>query len=331
MEMMQLEAIVQELPENRNYWLVRTMGGKWFEEFIASSYIAIGWNALSISAIRSIKSETELREHIKEKFPKSINNGLTATHLIRFASEIKPNDIIVIPNYGSSDFAFGEVAGPAYDYPDFMIDEKRCPFTKRMKVNWITRSSTLSLDYSLAAIKYTQVTISNINYYSDKIDQVIGGFVYTKGALGYLVLGAGHDGIIPVNDIISFLNSLLEAAKKIDPEFNTDNIGIKINVQSKGTMVLIGVPAIILAMAAAMTTIAPSQISFKSGFGPASASIDIHTSGTMDAIIKYKEQAHRHNLETLRSDATKLGVKIPTSAPTDEVQIDPIDQNKFDQ
>ena len=37
--------------EERNYWLVRTDGGNYFEDFTRNNYIAIGWDYLTLERL----------------------------------------------------------------------------------------------------------------------------------------------------------------------------------------------------------------------------------------------------------------------------------------
>jgi hypothetical protein len=322
-----MEVIVQSLPSNRNYWFVRTIGGRWYKEFISSQYVAIGWNELKLTAIDSAQTEKELQEYVSQKLSteKAKRQRLTAGHMIRFVKEMKKNDIIIIPNDGGTEYAFGEISGDVYeDESAVFVDDKNptCDFMKRRKVNWIKRCKSSALDPALAAIKYAQPAINNLKDYAAKIDQVIGGFIYTKNDQGYMVLNAGSNGTIPVNDVLGFLSSLLAAAKEIDPNINTDDIGIKINMQSRGFLVFIGVPITILCLAAAVATISPTEIKFKASYKSFESSLEVKTTGSMDALLKYKEQAHRHDLEKLKKEAGKLKVSIPGPSCSDEIAED---------
>lgn len=39
--------MVKILNDKTNYWLVRTAGGAFYDQFVAGNYVGIGWNEIS--------------------------------------------------------------------------------------------------------------------------------------------------------------------------------------------------------------------------------------------------------------------------------------------
>ena len=54
-------------------------------------------------------SKDQLKEHIIEKDSSIERPGYVASQILRFCNEIRKGDIVLIPNEGSEEIAFGEV------------------------------------------------------------------------------------------------------------------------------------------------------------------------------------------------------------------------------
>lgn len=54
-----LAKVIKSIPNNTHYWLVRTMGGDYYEEYIKNGYIAIGYNDISLDEIKWAVAEKE--------------------------------------------------------------------------------------------------------------------------------------------------------------------------------------------------------------------------------------------------------------------------------
>lgn len=99
---------ITEIDTNRNYWLVRTKSGKYFDEFYIDGFIGIGWNKISDMTI--INSDQEaVKNIIKQGYPDENRPGLIANQIIRFVKEMKKGDIVLIPSKNSRYVAFGEL------------------------------------------------------------------------------------------------------------------------------------------------------------------------------------------------------------------------------
>ena len=61
MEYCDFESLIGDLKElntQQNYWMVRTMGGAYYGEFVRGNYVAVGYNNISLGDLRHLP-ETE--------------------------------------------------------------------------------------------------------------------------------------------------------------------------------------------------------------------------------------------------------------------------------
>src|SRR5699024_521605 len=129
------------IPESRNYWLIRTQGGRFYNEFRRRNEIGVNWNEVTANDIKSL-SEIDIRKLISKHYPKSKNKSRIVNQLRIFENIIKTNDIVVITGLASNKFSIGKVLSDSSyeierDRNKVEEDKKYCPYTKRKKVKWI--------------------------------------------------------------------------------------------------------------------------------------------------------------------------------------------------
>lgn len=250
--------------ENRNYWLVRTKGGDYFEDFYLSGddnigYVGIEWN--EITEIIDGESKEELSERISKIYPKEKQQQWTyiAGIIIKFINEIKKGDIVLIPSAKSKTIAFGEILDDEIYLAEENEDDQSIldiwddleaesvgnkkevtPMKKRRRVKWFKHVSRQKLDPDLRQIIYMHQTIVDLSPYAQFVDRTLSDF-YIKGEDCYFTYRVNKPQNIPymqmsrflsINDrIIEIINSNEE---QLGVSFGNDDLVLKINVQSKG-------------------------------------------------------------------------------------------------
>lgn len=233
----------------RNYWLVRSMGGDYYDAFTKRGFIAIGYNKISLDEIKLAayykgKANEELRKIIENKdFNLSkdeenpYNSMYAASQMLKFYSDIKRGDIVIIPGKDSSQISIAEVVSNAYEDHDGM---EFCPFIKRRKIDVIKQTSRNLLNPELQLMFNSRHIISNVNKYSEFIDNTIYDF-YQKDDTTFLVLRVKQEEEI---DAVDF-NLIPEIIKKIDElaaehniPINSKGVKMKICVQSPGDILV---------------------------------------------------------------------------------------------
>lgn len=267
--------LVPYISTDRNYWLVRTEGGKYYESFYHNKYIAIDWNDLdeqffNTTRYQSIDYNIEpiitkelLMNFYEQKFSGNKDKvkqyvrkyQRIATMVNRFAFGMKKGDIVLVPSTDSDQISFGEILDDQQyfedNFPETTPQErdspKFCPFVKRRTVRWLKTVNKRDLDSNLYSLLYSQHVINLISKreYAHFIDRTLDS-IYIKGDTAHLILNVKQKGDI---NALSFADMIKDSVKIINDfsqqypsvkEINGNKIKIKANVQSPGPIELFG-------------------------------------------------------------------------------------------
>lgn len=121
-----LAKLVPVFQDDTTFWMIRTKGGNFYDEFLRNSYIAIGWNYLSKSKLDSTL-EGQLREELKHTEYPEKNAGTAIGKSNRFVYNMKSGDIALI--VGSNRVAFAIIG----EY--FEGDPSVCTVTRELEVH----------------------------------------------------------------------------------------------------------------------------------------------------------------------------------------------------
>lgn len=240
---MELEKLIEnigELNPNRNYWLVRTDSGQFYDVFKEGNYIGIGWNKITIENLSRLNITA-----IKEKIAKEYNYDLESSYgkskctqiynkLNRFR-ELKKGDVVIIPSRASFRLAFGIIEDDVV-YSD--IDNRdQCPYYKRRKINWITEKTITDLDPIFYLVKQSRHAISSIQKYHNAIDNILNN-LYIKEGYGHYVLDITTTDEINVNSLLGLVDGVQALLDKLNKHFelgeDITSSSIKLNLQSPG-------------------------------------------------------------------------------------------------
>ncbi|MEO2070779.1 MAG: hypothetical protein ABGW99_05510 [Zunongwangia sp.] len=248
MNQFEIDEVINSLTRinsDRKYWFVRTQAGDFYETFLENSYIAIGYDTIRLSIIKSANenkhAKKALSEAIKKKFPEETRPGYIGNQLIDFTYRIKQGDIVVIPSSGSSHISIGEVKStPVFEVND-PLSKKDCHFLKRKSIEWLKMHVPLkTLDSQLLRLKYTQRTVTLIpEDLTSYIDRNIVP-LYVKDNNAHLALNVQKTDHLSAYNLFGAWADLLELADEFgdseDIEINKEDFDIRINVQSPGTI-----------------------------------------------------------------------------------------------
>lgn len=238
---------VRSIPTDRNYWFIRSYGGKLYEEFFERSYVGIGFNSVPFEYIRqaserSSSSADNLKEYLRVNY--NLNNGSEtrwANQLVAFESKVKIGDIIVVPSDNSDEFAIGEIIGNTKIVDDnrtFNFNDNYEPYPeKRKEVNWIKKVKRLNFIGDTRSMISSHQAISSINFMSEFIESNISSLFF-RGDFGYFTLKINRDEDINAFDLNRLLSNLTYFYKELCKELGEDDneeLFIKIKVQSKGS------------------------------------------------------------------------------------------------
>ncbi len=300
----------------RNYWFLRTQGGKYFQEFYFEKYIAIEWNKLNNLDYITKNDYDIISGKISELYPDNKKPGYTAKQIKRFVSEMASGDIILIPSENSDKIAFGILEGEIYlqekkqidnlfeSILEDDIDDKIEHLIKRRKVKWIDVVNRERLDPYLYRIIYSHSTIVNAKPYEVFIDRALHP-IYIKNELAYITYRVNKTEDVSGYELCKFINGNLEIADKFIKKNNLSDdikkIQAKINVQCPGDIQIIGGIFIIFVIACVSTIILGGEVSF--------LGLKFKTDGLSDKIKEWVELIHSYKIEKNIEDGLKESSK----------------------
>lgn len=245
-ELMNPQNTIPIIPPGKNYWLVRTQGGRYYSDFRKGGFIAINWDLITTDDIRNMTPE-ELSLKVRQEYPKITSTksaNRTANQLRIFNHVIKKGDTIIITGVSSNRLSIGEVLeSETYteyiDQDKYEKNNKICPFLKRKKVRWIKELRKYELDMELfKLLQHSQHTISEANNYGDLIEGLIHNF-FIRGDQAQIQLQVKKKGNIPAIDFFPMGAEILQLAKEFNDYSKVYNIDLnsvatKVNVNSPG-------------------------------------------------------------------------------------------------
>ena len=256
MDLLEVKQIFDEIinvRSNTQYWLIRTMGGDFFKEYITRGYVAIGYNEVSLSEIKyavsygdsageMLRTIFETKEQLKkdQEDGEEINSQYAISQLLKFYKEIHVGDIIVMPGRNSDSVAIARVESEVYEEPNVSKLTGVCNFAKRRKITLLKRTCRSALNPKLQLMFNSRHIVSNANNYSNYIDNCISDF-YQKDGCTNLVLRVKQEDNIKASDfgIIPELISLVsDFAKEQGFDIDVDDIKAKMCVQSPGDILM---------------------------------------------------------------------------------------------
>ncbi|MFB8427030.1 hypothetical protein ACFC4S_34370 [Priestia megaterium] len=342
--------LVPYISANRNYWLVRTEGGTYYDSFHLNGYIGVSWNELDYNFFNQEKytgenptvSKEDLTAFYEQKYFNDEekmqyylkNSKRISTMVNRFVFEMKKGDIVLIPSASSETIAFGEIMDDHVFFennlpetpPQEKYDYAYCPFVKRRSVRWLKDVRKDQLDSNLYTLLYSQHTINHIDdeKYGHYIDRTLDS-IYIKGDKAHLVLNVQQTGDINAlsfADIITGSVKIINGFRQEYPDVgNIDGkkIKIKANVQSPGPMELFGSITEVLLLTSIVVDVFGVPINkFKIiGFWKKEKSDELKDAAKLLESKEFKEYKKKvlpqhSTINELRENLEELNVESPT-------------------
>lgn len=170
---------ISAISSQRKYWMVRTMAGAYYADFIRNNYIAIGYNEISLQQLNNLpQSNKQAKDALKalyeDAYPENRSSGHPVSQLLRFAREVRIGDIVIIPSESAMHVAIGVITSEMYEVEELDPDvDNRCQFKKRMRVDWKSFSRRKKLSPSLQMMFVSRHPISDVTSYAPYIDSQI--------------------------------------------------------------------------------------------------------------------------------------------------------------
>ena len=257
---------IPSVSEGIHYWIIRTNGGDYYEDFTLHEYISISWDYVSLSILYT-KDDDEIKRLIEvyEKMsttPEDSDDESDGTtkgkitailnKINRFVFEIDKGDIILIPSKNSDRIAIAEVVGDVYETENYVESYLQanptteiipCPYRKRRKIKVLKTITKGQMDIYLARGFNSQHALSCMDEYAPYINRTIYG-IYSRGDELHTTLHAGHPNGLTLKELVEFSTLLEKTASSIAQQceipFNPSQVEVKLNIHSPGLIELIG-------------------------------------------------------------------------------------------
>ncbi|WP_088033463.1 restriction endonuclease [Evansella clarkii] len=312
---------VTQINPYRNYWLVRTQGGDYYDEFFHDNFIAINWDAFDNLEQFAQTEKALMLNEIERRYPKE-QPGRIYGQIFRFLFEINNGDIVMIPSKNSTHISFGIVKSETFihEITESALDENVCPFKKRRNVEWVKTVKRAELDPYLYRMMQSHHTINNANDYADVIDRTLHSF-YVKNGKAHLVLKVKQDDEIAAVDLLEALNNFLDIIPYVKDPMNEEKtyskevVDLKLRVQSPGIIEFISqvAPWAVLGMGLALNYIVGGKI--KGTFTKERQEVEASSDGMLEKLLKIKQHSDKHELKRIeeanKHSIEKLKIETP--------------------
>ena len=257
---------IDYFPSDINYWLIRTNGGRWFEEFfelnhvtiISDNYYLSDFN--NLNTLKQFKNRVKtLNNRIQNKISKKFSHladeernkliklltlssrqcTVLSKRLFTFIQKINIGDYIIIPNINSNSYKIGIVKSNANEYSTTKMkainrkakSDKFTPSNNKLyrKIEWIKEINKYELDSEILNKTYNHQTIINLTEYKNKINSLLNSIFIQDGLL-HINLNVSRKESIN-NKLWLKLHNTIDYIESIA---NSETEAIKVDVQSPG-------------------------------------------------------------------------------------------------
>jgi hypothetical protein len=310
-----------KIPESKKYWLIRTNGGRYYNEYKRDGFIAINWDSISIGDIETMSPE-ELALQVKLEYPDKPGHKRTANQLRIFSNLLKTGDTVIITGYSSNKLTIGEIAE---DQPfSVIVNEKLieenpnvCPYQKRKRVIWGPTYHKFDIDIELyKMLQHAQHTISSADDYADAIEGLTRNY-FLRGNTAYLALRVRKNGKIPMSEFFPMGTEILKIAQEFN-EFSSlvkldiSDIETKINVNSPGKIKFLGTAITITAIGLILVGLIGGKFSIKTPEKYGSLDLELSTPGLIQEVNKFIKARKETGLKEQILEQYMDGLEIET-------------------
>lgn len=250
---MTLDNLYPIISNDVNFWMIRTQSGFFYDEYLSKEFIAIGWNLLRESDLKSSLSkeyEESLKQQIKNQYGVKVP-GTVINKCNKFYRDIKTGDFAVIVDGHRIAFA---TIGEYYeeDINNYSLDLEKsiieriekdrplkgsleCPYLKRRSITIIKYINDYNYTnpYLFNAISANRHSLSKLNYYADIILSTCYDIYYYNNKLNISFKVNTHDAISALT-----LSDFVSGSARILSNNAANNVTVKTSLHSPGDIIL---------------------------------------------------------------------------------------------
>lgn len=309
-----LDNYVQKVGCDANYWMIRTMGGDYYDDFVDKGYIAIGYNEVSLDEILNLPENAkmairQLKGFIQEHHQNIERSGYVSAQLYKFCREIKVGDIIVLPGRSSYRTSICKVTGSIREVD--VADNESCQFKKRIPIVVLERTSRRLLPPKAQLMFNSRHPVSDISLYAHCIDSAIHDF-YDKGEELHLVLNVKTMEAVTSGHFYSmyrFIAIALDYCNENGVAVSENDIELKIQMESPGFIHYISENKKLISVISALILLINGG-GLKTKFGD--FELDLSTPGLIKSCSDYLDRStDRETRESMKNALDSLEIETP--------------------
>ena len=299
------------------YWMMRTMGGDFYKEFVEDGFIAIGYNEITTEDLKALPESDNLSKDVlatklKDRNENITNAGYPASQILKFYRDMKIGDFVVVPGRSSHYVSFGIITSDVYEAEDkYLHSADLCPFAKRRTVNWKKSTVKFKLNPSLQLMFNSRHIISGVDDYAQYIDSLLNDF-YVKDDETHLVLRINTEGDINAGNFFA-IYKVFEIVDNFCVEYGipetTANLVMKIQLESPGNVRLSSKHLLIFGL------VGLSILSINGGglkINAGNFNFDLSTDGLIGMYNEYLDREVDRDLkESIKSSLDSLDMSTP--------------------
>lgn len=301
-----------KIPDETHFWLVRTKGGCFYQEFVNEDFVALGWNRIDQKTSFSKETLDVLKDEMKEIYDEK-RPGNPINKCKRFIEEVSAGDYILIPNEGSSMFAICK-AGEYYEEnysSDFELEQIakldsgepdiKCPYKKRRRVQVLLQISAKRLGLKLIKATSSYHGISSLDEYAEDILNCVYNCYEYKGDIVYTI-NIAKQSQIKAREFSRLMYSITEMFCEIVTD--EDAVSVKMSLSSPGRVIVKLQSGFRIIKKSAPVFLILYFLAFGgSGFG-------FEFNGAVDDIIEAVKAVRMMNIEVEKAEADLEGQRL---------------------
>lgn len=318
-----LNDYVQTVEHSNSYWMVRTMGGDYFDEFVEHGFIAIGYDDIHLSELRDINPDdgvalTQLKHRVAKIYEGVLRPGHIVSQLMRFCKGLAVGDIVVLPGHSSYRLAICRIIGEVYEEVN---PGNGCPFMKRIPIKVLSKPYRSSLPPKAQLMFNSRHPISDISYYAQYIDSAVLDF-YNKNDETHIVLRINTDDDVNVSafyDIQQLFKITENFCREQGIEGVSSEVVMKVQMESKGALHFISANKKFLAFLA-LGVLFLNGGGLKISYGD--FNLDLSTEGIFAQYNEYMDRKVDRELKrSIKSSLDSLDIKTPEDFKTAVIEL----------
>jgi len=314
-----IRQLTPEIPEDSDYWLVRTEGGTLFDPFVKNGCISIGYPKITLRMIKAASDtstpEEALRSQVEKYYPEIERPGLVVSQLLRFTYLIRQGDYVIIPSASAESIAIGRVLEDEFVHKRLYLEDKLIPnFNKLKSVKWMRVASRQEINPNLYRLLNSHQAISFANEYAMWVDGLLYDF-FRKGPDYHLLIDVQEMKGVKARTLFQGCLSLLDVSDKFCREArikeNSDEIETKISLNSPGVIELIGQVATLMFVVGAII-VGLNGGAFRLTIRRLGIDVELKTKGLIKSISEFLDSARDRELKSVvREKLESLKMRNP--------------------